>query len=191
VGDNALPAAALIVLIVTAALTHFASQNFRQICDPQDTAPARLALFHSNIGTGPTDEFTPVTADNDALDPTDAPPPPAPPYWFADRPDGPIPHETPHAVQLVPTHFDLTAQHAEFLILFQRDYPAWRITRNGSVIAHPVLRDDGLTVIPLPAGPSTIEIRYIRLPDQTLGDALTLLALALFLFSCRTRAETS
>ena len=38
-------------------------------CYPEDTVTARLALFRSNTGTEPNDEYTPIAADNDALAP--------------------------------------------------------------------------------------------------------------------------
>ena len=82
----------------------------------------------------------------------------------------------------------MTTPHPEDLILDLRNYPAWRITRNGSPILAREHRTDGLIAIPIPAGPSTIDIRYARTLDQSLGDAITLLALALLLFILRAKA---
>jgi hypothetical protein len=42
-----------------------------------------------------------------------------------------------------------------------------------------------LLALPVPAGASTIDIRYAHTLDQTLGDAITLLALAGCLFALR------
>jgi hypothetical protein len=162
------------VLLLAAALTLPAYHFFRQPCGPADTASARLALFQSNAGTDPTDEYTPVAADNEALKPNN------PPYWLADSPAAAAPTAT--APGPAPTHLSLTAPRAEDLILNLRDYPAWRITLNGAPTPHSTPRPDGLIVVPIPAGTSTIDIRYAHTFDQTLGDAITLLALAVCLF---------
>jgi hypothetical protein len=169
----------IVVVVALAVLTIPAYHVFRQPCDPEDTAPARLALFHSNAGTDPTDEYTPVDADNDALTAGD------PPYWLADSaeaaaPVGPTPGPAP-------MHFDLAAPRAENLILNLRDYPAWRISRNGVFVAPGECEDrpDGLIAIPVPAGSSRIDIRYAQTLDQTIGDAISFGALVLFGFALR------
>jgi hypothetical protein len=76
----------------------------------------------------------------------------------------------------------VNAPAPEDLILNLRDYPAWRVTLNGTPITERLQRDDGLVAIPIPAGPSTIDIHYAQSPDQTLGDILSLTSLALLLF---------
>ena len=174
--QSALPLIAIPLLI---ALTVPAYHLFRQPCDPADTAPARLALFQSGDGTDPTDEYTPTGADSDALTPNAAP------YWLADSPAAAPPaHTEPGPAS---AHFTVTTPHPEDLILDLRNYPAWRITRNSSPILAREHRTDGLIAIPIPAGPSTIDIRYARTLDQTLGDAITLFALALLIFFLRVR----
>jgi hypothetical protein len=162
-------------VVALTALTLSAYYVFRQPCDPEDTAPARLALFHSNVGTDPTDEYTPVDADNDALAQGN------PPYWLADSPEAAPPPTS--VAGLAPTHLVLTASRAEDLILNLRDYPAWQITRNGVSVAPSEYkgRPDGLFAIAIPAGTNTIDIGYGHTVDQTLGDAMSLIALTLFL----------
>jgi hypothetical protein len=169
----------LLALAALAALTLPAYHLFVQPCDPEDTAPARLALFHSNAGTDPTDEYTPTTADNDALAPNN------PPYWLADSPEASAP--TGAIPGPAPTHLTLTAPRAAALILNLREYPAWRIIRNGVAVAPGEYQDrpDGLLAIPIPAGPSTLDIRYAHTLDQTLGDAISFIALALLLVEFR------
>ncbi|MDR3746344.1 MAG: hypothetical protein P4K80_09470 [Acidobacteriaceae bacterium] len=206
--------AATLAIVLTAALARPAVHRFRQVCDDEDTAPARLALFHSDLGADPTDEYTPVTADNDALNPEGAVHTPAPAYWIADTPNAPSPTSSAkartdadddadvsdHAPQnevatqsaptnLAPTHLTLATPRAEFLILNLRNYPAWSITRNGVAIPQDEqrenLRDDGLIAIALPAGLSTVDIRFACTADQSLGDILTLIALVLLLLAQR------
>jgi hypothetical protein len=176
VGRNrsALPLIAIPLLIALSVPTY---RLFRQPCDPADTPPARLALFQSGFGTDPTDEYTPIGADSDALTPN------APPYWLANSPAAAPPADAEPGP--APAHFTLTTPHPEELILDLRNYPAWRLSRNGSPIAAREKRTDGLIAVPIPAGPSTIDIRYARALDQTLGGAIALFALALFLFFLR------
>jgi hypothetical protein len=173
----------IVVVVTLVGLTIPAYHVFRQPCDLEDTAPARLALFHSNAGTDPTDEYTPTNADNDSLTPGD------PPYWLADSPEA----APPTAVSgPAPAHLALTAPHAEVLILNLRDYPAWRIALNGEPVPYSNFEDrpDGLIAIPIPAGSSRIDIRYAQTIDQTLGEAVSLVALALFIFMLRRRPAT-
>ena len=117
----------IVVVVALAALTIPAYHVFRQPCDPEDTAPARLALFHSNAGTDPTDEYTPTGVDNDALAPGD------PPYWLADSAEATAPAGSSPGP--APMRFVVMAPRAERLILNLRAYPAWRISRDGVFVA--------------------------------------------------------
>jgi hypothetical protein len=166
--------AAALTLVLAATLTYPAYTFFHQPCDEEDTVQARLALFHSNQGAEPTDEDTPINADNDSLAQTN------PPDWLSPDPNAKAPINT----QPGPSPQDLTvnASAPEDLILNLRDYPAWRITRNGTPITDHLQRDDGLIAFPIPAGPSTIDIHYAQTLDQTLGDVLSLASLGLLLF---------
>jgi hypothetical protein len=166
---NPLTTAALSVAIA-AVLTIPAYRIFYQACDTEDTVQARLALFQSNQGTEPTDEYTPTTADNDSLDQTN------PPYWLSTDPNAKAPlnsHPAP-----APTHITLNAPISEDIILNLRGYPSWHITINGTLITSRTQRPDGLITAPIPAGPSTIDITYTQTLDQTLGDTISLASLA-------------
>ena len=180
-GGKKFVATAVVALIGAGALIFPAYNHFHQPCSPEDTASARVTLFHSDLGTDPTDEYTPVSADNDALAPSPPiafGPPTLPPYWLANAPDAPAPsnaHPGP-----APTHLSLTLVRGEYLILNLREYPAWRIKLNGVPTPHPPKRDDGLVALALPAGASSIDIRYSRLPSEIAGDGISLIALALF-----------
>jgi hypothetical protein len=165
---------AALSLAIAAALTYPAYTVFHQTCDEEDTVQARLALFQSNQGTEPTDEYTPTNADNDSLAATN------PPYWLAPDPNAKAPANASPGP--APTHLTLNAPEPEDLILNLRDYPTWRIKLNGTPITNHIQRDDGLIALPLPAGPSTIDIHYAQTLDQTVGDILSLASLALLLF---------
>jgi lysylphosphatidylglycerol synthetase-like protein (DUF2156 family) len=173
----------LIAIFIAATLTYPAYTLFRQSCDEEDTPKARQALFQTNQGTDPTDEYTPTTADNDSLAPKD------PPFWLSPDPNAKAPTNT----QPSPTslHITINASIAEDLILNLRDYPNWTITLNGSPDSTRDQRDDGLIALPIPAGPSTIAITYAHTLDQTIGDIISLLALStLFLLLLRRKSQS-
>lgn len=141
-------------------------QLFRQACDGTDALPARVALFHSNLGTEATDEYTPAGADADALKPHD------PPYWLAADADSPAPLA---AAGPAPNHLTLSVPTPEFLVLNRRRYPLWQVRLNG-VPSTPTQRTDGLIAVALPAGIDTIELAPIRTPDETIGLSISFLA---------------
>ncbi|HWB33238.1 MAG TPA: hypothetical protein VG714_08710 [Acidobacteriaceae bacterium] len=175
---------ALTAIILVAALGLPAWHLFRQSCDPEDTAAARVALFHSHAGTDPTDEYTPTAADNDALQPGNAP------FWIGNSPTAPPPPG--HPAGPAPMHLRVDAPRAESLVLNLRNYPAWRITRttDGStaqIIAAREPRPDGLVAIEVPAGNSIIDIHYAHTFDETLGDLISLCALVIAALLLRAR----
>ena len=148
---------------------------FHQTCDEEDTVEARLALFHSNRGTDPTDEYTPITADNDSLAQTN------PAWWLSTDPNAKAPvNQLPGPV---PTHFALKATQPGYLVLNLRDYPSWLVSStdsNSMALNHPnhIQRDDGLIVLPIGyAADFTIDIAYTQTRDQTLGNAISLLSI--------------
>lgn len=147
---------------------------FHQRCYPEDTVAQRLAVFRSaNPGTDPTDEYTPITADNDADNQQN------PGYWLSQNPASPAPE--PSVPGPAPRGLSLSEPAPTTLILNLRDYPAWRITRYDSAVNTRLPRPDGLIAIPLPAGPSRIEIRYVAMADQKLGYLCSTLAAAVLI----------
>jgi hypothetical protein len=175
---------AILTVLLAAALTFPAYHLFRQPCDEEDTIQARVALFQSNKGTEPTDEYTPMNSDNDSLAPT------SPPYWLTPDSNAKAPANTIPGP--APTHLTVNSPTPEDLILNLRDYPTWSITRNGTPIANHSQRHDGLINIPVPAGPSTIDIHYAQTMDQTAGDIISLASiafLALFLSRRSTKSR--
>jgi hypothetical protein len=172
VKPNPIPAAAVSIAIA-AALTYPAYTVFHQPCDDEDTVQARTTLFHSNQGTDPTDEYTPITADNDSLAHTN------PAFWLSTDSDAKAPtNATPG---IAPTRLAVNSPVPQTLILNLRDYPTWRITLNQTLITTREERDDGLIAIPIPAGPSTIDITYAQTLDQTIGEMISLLSITLLL----------
>ena len=150
-------------------------RTFRQPCDDDDTVDARAALYHSNQGSEPTDEYTPADADNDVLKH------PNPPYWLIPtntQQDGAINQPAPANSQpgQAPTNLSLTVTDPEYLVLNRRLYPDERISVNSQVV-HPQVRDDGLIALELPPGHDTIDLTFHHTPDQTAGLVLSCLAL--------------
>ena len=176
-------------LTLVAVLCLPAWHLFRQPCDPEDTVSARLALFHSNAGTDPTDEYTPITADNDALKPGD------PAMWLAGSPNAGPPLQTaPTATRTAPLHRMIDAPRAEFLILNLRAYPSWRITLSQQGIApKPVSneapRADGLIAIAVPAGRFDVDVDYAQTADEIVGDAISGIAIAALIWFALARTK--
>lgn len=189
------PLAALLYVGAAAGIT---SHLYRQACEIPHMAQYTVDVFRAGHGVPATDEYTPGDADNDVLR-TDSPG-----YWLAptDDPeayapgtvpnpnevdtnfDGPIPFKDTHA-EHAPTHLDLQLAHPAVLVLNLRDFPDWRITRNGEPAPPHIRRNDGLTALPLPAGPSHIDLAWRRGADIYAGDALSLAALLALGFTSR------
>jgi uncharacterized membrane protein len=162
--------AGVVSLVCAAILAVPAYIVFQQRCYPEDTLPERHAIFRSaNPGTDPTDEYTPKTADNDALAQTN------PSYWLGKDAFAAAPKDA--APGAAPRRLDLSLPVPQTLILNLRDYPAWSITRNGSPMTTRLQRDDGLIAFPLPAGSSHIKIAYTTLTDQRIGYIVSALSL--------------
>jgi hypothetical protein len=175
---------AAVTMILAAAFIYPEYKIFHQTCYPEDTVQSRLAVFQSNQGTDPTDEYTPIHASNEALAQSN------PPYWLATMPNAKAPaNATPGPA---PTHLTLNVATPQDLVLNLRNYPAWRIKLNGTPIVTRLQRTDGLIAFPIPAGPSTIDVTYAHTSDQTLGDIFTVISLALLLWLLlRTRRQLS
>ncbi len=166
-------------ILLPAALIVAAYRPFHQICETGDSPRDQLALFSSAAGSEPTDEYTPVTADNDSLEQHN------PPFRLSANnpaPTQPAPNPQP-AAGPSPAHLDLDLPAPRQLVLNLRDYPAWLILRNGVPVLERIERDDGLVAFNLPPGHSHIDISYRSTPDQKAGSAISLIALILFLAS--------
>ena len=168
---------AALSLALAAALVYPSYEAFHQPCDEADSPAGRANLFHSHTGDEPTDEYTPITADNDSLSHLN------PPYWLTPNPSAPGPTDT--ASGPAPTLFTLNSPTSQYLILNLRDYPTWHITRNQSPIPRTQFlpREDGLIVIHIPPGRSTVRITAELLPDQILGIAISVFSLLIFIIT--------
>jgi hypothetical protein len=160
---------------LAAALIFPAWHLFHQPCDQDDNIKSRVALFHSNLGTEPTDEYTPADADPEALHPHN------PPYWLEPS-SAPVDTPAPPSSQpgQAPQHLTLAVPTPETLILNRRQYPGWQVLLNQNPA--PLLdRADGLIAMPLPPGTDTIDLTFAETPDRLTGLALSAAALTLLI----------
>jgi hypothetical protein len=74
--------------------------------------------------------------------------------------------ESPHPVQLV---------------LRLMNYPAWRVEVNGRQATPQSEDPTGRMVIALPRGRCDVDVRFVRTPDRSIGDAISLAAVLLLL----------
>ncbi len=159
------PAVALLLILP-------AYNFFHQACENADAPNARAALFHSPTGTEPTDEYTPVTADNDALHQAE-------PWWRAcltTHPDPNLPSDMRPLPGPAPIHIEWDLPCNSLVVLNRRDYPNWLVAINGH---RPTLipRDDGRIAFIQPQGHMSLHLRWVRTRDQNLGLWLSALAL--------------
>ena len=190
-----------LTLVAPLILSTIGYRLYAQGCDPPDMPGFIDSIVASHHGVMPTDEYTPLHADNDVLRTGN------PGYWLASTPAAQAPGTKPTAAELNPSlmnddeepplsqtvstpaphHLELNLPQPEDLILNLRDYPDWLVTLSRPHTADTdrpahIQRDDGLLAIALPAGPSTIDIRWRTTRDQMLGWLLSgcgLLALGL------------
>jgi hypothetical protein len=185
-------------LVLAALLTAPESSLYRQACEINDP-PHRVAeLLRSGHGFQPTDEYTPTKADNDPLRfdspgwwlvPPSQPNDPAPgtiPNPAEQNPDADLrPPDNETVSAEAPHHLELQLPGPRTLVLNLRDWPAWRISRNGVPLQGRIGRDDGLLAIPLPPGPSTIEVHWQSPPEFLAGGLLSLVSAAALLALAR------
>ncbi|MBB5064824.1 hypothetical protein [Granulicella mallensis] len=189
-GDRSRKPMLIAAPVCVLALSLLGITLYRQACEATGLPSATAALFSTHHGVPPTDEYTPNEADNDVLRSND------PGYWLTPNPaafapgtipnpaatdpnfSGELPVEQTVSAQ-APRHLVLNLAQPETLVLNLRDFPDWRLTRNGTELPAHLQRDDGLLAIALPSGPSTIDIAWHYTLDQQLGIAISACALAL------------
>ena len=170
-----------VALPIVALAGYFAGgRYFREECASDETVQAQRAQYVNEDGVGPTDEYTPAEADNDAL------PIHLPPAWLTTDAAA-----EPGKSALLPVtdrshpedvRFSVASSAGpESLVVRLRAFPGWHTLRDGVEIM-PQTRADGLTVVPLTGGAGhTVEIRYRTTVDEWAGmgvSAATLLTLA-------------
>ena len=185
---GSLTLASIPAIVFAGCMTSWNISAFRQPCEALDLPSVRVQLFASHHGVEPTDEYTPTGADNGFLRWDD------PGYWLANNPAAFAPGTVPNPAAIIPDydvpppvdqtlsgvaprHLQLSLSQPQILVLNLRDFPAWQVFRNGTLVTQHLQRRDGLLAMALPAGASVIEVRWHRTWDQVLGDGVSLSAL--------------
>jgi hypothetical protein len=186
-------AAALLVL------TTVASRTFFQICDEEDAVSNQVAIFQAGTGVEGTDEYAAANSDNSLIasglpdgclvsDPAQElgesgsdPDSQSTPVWYPEQGSC---DETYTAQIWQNEHklFQIDSDHDGFVVLRLSRYPAWQITVDHRVVSQLPNREDGLIAVPVPAGPSTIELRWTATPDVLWGRWIS--SAGLFLAVC-------
>jgi hypothetical protein len=193
---------ALVWTVILATIAVAATLLFVQFCDAEDKPESQLAIFIAATGVEGTDEYAALGSDNSLVasglpdgclvsDPnqtlgeSDSPPDAqSTPVWFAEQGSC----DQTFSAQLWQNEhktLQIDSDYDGFVILRLRRYPAWRVTVNGQPISQqtPLAggREDGLIAVPVPEGPSTIDVRWITTPDIWWGRSISLASILLLL----------
>jgi hypothetical protein len=177
--------------VVIAALAIGGGVLFFQPCDEEDAVAAQVAGFRLGSGTEGTDEYTPVGADNaavqqhlplvrtlrsaqdDTVDSTAG----DNPEWRAGAP-GSLAAKV-NALRVNGEHWlvSVSTSEAGYAVLRLMDYPSWRVTVDG--VSTPVRprREDGLMAVPVTAGSHAIDVQWAATSDVVAGRAISVVAL--------------
>ena len=177
-----------ILVLYTGLASHF----FFQICDEEDQVSNQIAVFHAGTGVEGTDEYAAAGSDNSLIasglpdgclvsDPAqelgegeDG----AAPVWY-DEQGSCDDTFTAQIWQNEHKLLQIDSDHDGFVVLRLSRYPAWQITVNGKATASPIVRQDGLAVVPVAAGLFSIEVRWATTPDVLYGRWVSAAALIL------------
>ncbi len=179
----------------------YAQHSFAQPCDDEDNVRAQQTLLapadsNAQMGgaEGPTgfegtDEYTPTGADNGEIQQGL----PAVRLLLAPADDegddaatpNPVWQPTPPTRGSVRVHawapehkrLTITAPAPRYAVLRLMDYPAWQVKLNGRALIQRPHREDGLLTFPIPAGTTTVDVRYRATPDVKAGRLISLLSL--------------
>jgi len=187
----------LLWAVVLGGSTVLSTLLFFQNCDIEDDPLNQYDIFQTTVGVQGTDEYAPVGSDNSeiASDLPDAclvsdpkqdlgeSAPDSPPVWYEEQGSC---DDTFKADVWQQEHkvLSIEADQAGYLVLRLTRYPAWRVTVNDKPIAEPVQRQDGLIVLPVPAGESTVEVKWMTTPDVWWGRWVSLVSLLVAAVLC-------
>jgi hypothetical protein len=162
---------------------HLCYHHFHQACDPEDTPHGVIDAVESGAGVEGQDEYLPVGADSDDLEPT------APRVWLYAASEAGEKQPSKHIDLLQHTeitrwspqykHFSVNAPQPSIAILQLMDYPAWRVRINGQPVPKAANASSGQIQIALPAGHSDVELKFDHTADRIVADIITALCLLL------------
>ncbi len=163
-----------LVMILSFPLGYFLTQN--TWWDP-DEMPTQQAAIQSGTGYEGVDEYDPLGDDH-----MDLPKHAALANIFTAESDNLAGRPVVATIRIetweTNNHklfVDSTAQARVALRLL--NYPAWQVTVNGKPVTPEKPDDLDQMLVPIGAGKSEIEVRFVRTPDQTAGIALSILSM--------------
>lgn len=178
------------ILTASAALfigaTVYAGKSFFQVCYPEDTVASSLIDYHSGAGFEGMYEYEPpngdisivptglpdaclVTDPDVVLGKPDPDDPDANPVWTPDQETCQTSYawagggsSTDAFGAINPEHRRLVASvpHAGYMVLHLERYPAWAIRLNGKLLTNLPLRNDGLIVVPVSTGGTSLTVDW-------------------------------
>ena len=196
----AVTTACVVFFIATSVAT---SRHFFSICSDDDTVASQLDVYRRGTGLEGVDEYAPPGAQNSLLaegspeacltasaytilgaEPSDADSENTHPVWDPKHGncDATYP-AAPYARKARAEHLRITAvaQHAGYVILRLRSYPAWQVRVNGQLVQSLPERDDGLIAVPVPQGHFDLTVDWSTTGDVIVGRWLSLIALVLLI----------
>jgi hypothetical protein len=183
------PITAVVSALAISTVMAFAGfHQFRARCDAGDLPAAVFARLQRHHTPEPTDEYIPAAANPGSFRPDN------PPFWLAAHPQDYAPGTTPNTIDIdpsapmpavpasahldaTPLRFSVVSPAPAFVVVNLENYPNWKIMRDGRDTPDRVHRSDGLIVIAIPAGVSSIAIAWHDSWDERLGWAITLFTL--------------
>jgi hypothetical protein len=183
----------IIAGVILPAMTIGGALLFFQPCDDEDAVSAQVANFLTGQGVAGTDEYTPVGADNSAVqqhlplvrvvrgaqDDTADSTPADNPEWRPGSP-GSIGAGVV-ARRQNEEHWILHVVTPEpgYAVLRLMDYPSWQVTVDGELALLRPVREDGLMAVPVKAGGHAIDVRWTATSDVVAGRQVSAVALLL------------
>ncbi|MGB6687403.1 MAG: hypothetical protein WBE76_06130 [Terracidiphilus sp.] len=171
---------------------------FWQLCDADDSIAGMSSVYRTGAGFEGYNEYAPPEADNSQLASG------LPGACLVANPrqklgapsedsDNPVWDPSQHSCEATfpaawtaPEHLHLSAStnHAGYLILRLRSYPAWRVTVNGGLATNLPEREDGLIVVPAAPGATNVDVRWTTTRDAIAGRWLSGGAVVLVTLVC-------
>jgi 6-pyruvoyl-tetrahydropterin synthase related domain len=172
-----------LAFLLAVICVHLSYHHFEQACDPDDTPRGIISIVESGAGVEGSDEYTPIAADTDDLEPE------APRVWLYSASEAAETHPAKHVDLLQHPnvtnwspeykHFSIDAPQSSIAILQLMDYPAWRVRINGQPVSKSAPASSGQLQIAVPAGHSDVEIKFDHTADRVIGDIITIFSLLL------------
>jgi hypothetical protein len=187
---------AVLTGLLIAAMAIGGGLLFFEPCDDEDAVVAQIAGFRQGQGTQGTDEYTPVGADNSAVqqhlplvrvlsaaqDDTADSSKGDNPDWKAGAAGSVAATVTVKQWNAEHWRVSLVTPERGYAVLRLMDYPSWRVTVDDKPVQGRPIRDDGLMTVPVTAGNHVVEVQWAATRDVVAGrlvSSISLLALAI------------